>query len=174
MDDAIYEEFGPLLAWSSRVLIAGSLLFAVIEAVQGFPNDALGLLVGIFGPIVGVTIWSVHRHSRIVMTNTALVIGRERLDLAELDSFYGVRGLEDLDASERFRVLFPIPIPKSASIRIPGGAWGKIAGTEVVVLRSPTETKKLAFFTRQPEVFVPLLQETLERISSPAHRGPTT
>ncbi len=161
MERVLHEEFGPLLAWSARILIVGSLAFAVFEGVQGFPNDALGLLVGILGPIIGLTVWGMHRHSMILLTTAVLEVGRERLELSALDAFYGVRDLEDLDASERFRVLLPIPIPESASIRIPGGAWGKIAGTEVVVVRSPDEDKKLAFFTRRPEVLVPLLRNAL-------------
>jgi len=161
MDEVIYEEFGPALAWSARILIASSLAFAVIEGVQGFPNDALGLLVGILGPIAGITIWGVYRHSRVRLTTTTLIVGREAVLLADLDALFGVRGVEDLDASERFRVEWPIPIPKSASIRIPGGAWGRILGTEIVVLRSTSEGKKLAFFTRNEEQLMPLLETAL-------------
>lgn len=161
MDEVIYEEFGPVLAWSAGILIVGSLAFAVLEGVQGFPNDALGVLVGILGPIIGVTIWGVHRHSRVRLTNTTLVVGREPVLLTDLDAQFGVRDVDDLDASERFRVEWPIPIPKSASIRIPGGAWGRILGTDIVVLRSTSEGKKLAFFTRNQEQLVPLLETAL-------------
>lgn len=161
MDDAIYDEFGPALAWSARILITGSLVFAVVEAALGFPNDALGLLVGVAGSIIGVAGLSVHRHSRVRLTRSTLVIGREAVRFTDLDTAFGVRHIDDLDPSERFHVESPVPIPKSASIRIPGGAWGRILGTDVVVLRSRSEQKKLALFTRRGERLGRLLEAAL-------------
>jgi hypothetical protein len=62
-----------------------------------------------------------------------------------------VRDGDALTEEERDHVESPGPIPTSATVRMPGGAFGHIAGTRAVVLRAANGGKKLALFSRRPD-----------------------
>ena len=160
-DDLLYDEFGTGLARFGALLAVTSLGYALFEGLRGFPNDALGLIVGIIGPIAGLTLWSVSRYSRIRLTRDALHIGRDTLRPGDLDPAFGVKGAEALTDRERAQIESPVPIPKSATVRIPGGAFGRIMGTNTVVLRGADRATKLAFFTRRPDELAPILEKWL-------------
>ena len=164
MDNVVlHNELGSGLGRAGLIVTVASLAFAVIDGVRGFPNDGLGLIVGIVGSIVGLTMWSVSRYSRVRVTQDYLQIGGERLLRHDLDAAFGVRNGEDLTDKERALVESPFPIPKSATVRIPGGAFGRIAGTHVVVLRAADDGKKLAFSSRRPEELTDVLWRWLSQ-----------
>jgi hypothetical protein len=156
------EEFGKNLSWTGLLITSASLAFAAVEGVRGFPN-ALTLLIGLLGPIVGLTLWAVSRYSGIRVTEDALHIGGETLRRSDLDSTFGVRDSRSLTDEERALVEPPLPIPKSATVRIPGGAFGRIAGTDILVLRTADGAKSLAFFSRRREDLNAVLQRWLAR-----------
>ena len=158
-----HEEFGKGLSRTGLLITSASLTFAAVEGVRGFPNDALGLLIGLLGPIVGLTLWAVSRYSRIRVTEDALHVGGEMLRRSDLDSTFGVQDGRSLTDEERALVESPLPIPKSATVRIPGGAFGRIAGTDILVLRTADGAKKLAFFSRRREDLNAVLQQWLAR-----------
>ncbi len=147
----IHEEFGSKLGGAGLIIALSSLIYAVVEGLLGFPNDALGILVGIVGVTAGLTMWSVNRYSRVVLTSEYLRVGNEKLSRRDVDSLFGVKDAETLTDRELRWVESPFPIPKTASVRIPGGAFGRISGTNVVVLRASADNKKLAFFSRRAD-----------------------
>ena len=157
----LHDEFGEGLRRSGLLIAGASLSFAAIEGVRGFPNDALGLIIGILGSIVGLSLWGVSRYSRVRLTEDHLQVGREKLRRSDLDTIFGVRDSESLTDEELTHVESPIPIPKSATVRIPGGAFGRIAGSGIIVLRSADGAKKLAFFSRRPEELTDTLRQWL-------------
>ena len=162
MDNAVlHDEFGSGISRAGLVLTGASLAFAGIEAILGFPNDALGLIVGLLGSIVGLTLWGVSRYSGVRLTGDYLQVGGEKLRRGELDTAFGVRRGEALTDKERALVESPLPIPKSATVRVPGGAFGRIAGTDLVVLRAAGDAKKLALSSRRPDELTEALQRWL-------------
>lgn len=176
MESIVYRnEFGLHLRRAGLGLIAGSLAFVAIEAIRGFPNDALGLLVGTLGTIVGLTIWSVHRYSRVLVTPDYLQIGRDRLYRGDLDQTFGVRGVDVLTEKERALIESPFPITKSAAVRIPGGAFGRISETGVIVLQDADGVSKLAFSSRRSDELVEALSRwLLEKADAQRCRGLTS
>ena len=162
MDDQIlHDELGSGRGRTGLGVAAGSLLFAAVEAVLGFPNNALGLLIGVVGSIVGLTVWGVSRYSRVRLTQDHLQVGRERLRRSNLDTSFGVQDRGALTEDERGLIESPFPLSKSASVRMLGGAFGRIEGTDVVVLRAADGTKKLAIATRRPDELTDALRRWL-------------
>ena len=159
MEETVYhDEFGSGVARGGLVVTGASLLFAASEAIRGFPNEALGLLVGVLGTIVGLTIWSVNRHSGVRVTSGYLQVGREKLSRDDLDRSFGAHDATALTAEERTAIESPFPISKSAGVRVPGGAFARIKGTSIVVLRSADGTSKLAFSSRRADDLIDLLR----------------
>lgn len=162
MEDVVYhDEFGSGMARAGLFVAAASLVFAALEIIRGFPNEALGLLIGILGTIVGLTIWGVSRYSGVRVTSEYLKVGRERLTRDDLDQSFGAHDAAALTPEERAVIESPFPVSKSAGVRIPGGAFARVKGTGVVVLRAADGSSKLAFSSRRAEELIEVLRRWL-------------
>jgi len=162
MEEVIYhDEFGSGMGRAGLFVTVASLVFAATEIIRGFPNQALGLLIGILGTIVGLTIWGVSLYSGVRVTSEYLQVGREKLRRGDLDQSFGANDATALTAEERAVIESPFPIAKSAGVRIPGGASARVSGTDVVVLRSADGSSKLAFSSRRAEELIEVLRRWL-------------
>ena len=91
VENVVYhEEIGTGVARLGLAIALASVGFAALEAIRGFPNEALGLLIGIVGGVAGLTLWGVSRNSGIRVTADYLQVGHEKFRRSDLDPAFGV------------------------------------------------------------------------------------
>jgi hypothetical protein len=158
----IYQELAAVRRAGLAVIVTGLGLLGV-DIASGFALHGWGVLGSIALLVVGIGIWSRAFYGRIVLTPTSLVIGRERLSPQSFDPAFGVQPITALSDRERALTESPTPIPKTASVRIVGGSFGRGIGQTGVVLRDVDRDKAAVVFCRRPDTLSPLLQEWLTR-----------
>lgn len=149
-------------------LLAVAVLVALGETAFGLPTDGAALIVALLLAIAGVTAWSVSRYAQINLTDTQLVVGRSSFRPAQFDATFGVHGLDVLTVEERTHVESPTPIPKDATVRIPGGSFGRGAISDGLVLLGVDDVRYV-ILTRHPGELAETLRRWLEGPSAADH-----
>jgi len=137
-DGKIYEEH-PVPGGGSTVT---AVWFAVVlAALLAFVVDngtvlTVLLLVVLVGFIVAVMISSTGRYFKISLDNNRLNIGRDSVELSDLDPAFGVRPAEDVLDDSMLASLEVGVSSKRGDLRIMGGGWGRPGnGSKFVVVR---------------------------------------
>ncbi len=152
-------------------LAAAAFALVIVDVATGFALQGWGVVAAPFVLIVAVFFWGRARYGRIELTEANLIVGRDGWKPGDFDAAFGVRSIDVLTDEERAHLESPLPIPKRASIRMAGGAFGRSIGTDVLVLRLVATEQRLTIGTRRADELGPLLDRWIARPSAPGAVG---